>query len=1227
MRIHVLRSTLQALPPALALLAAPAGAQTDDYDELTNTYRPVTNFNVETTRGLHFASTGRILMLDTHGSTLDVYVPGGPLAPDFHWPTLNNPIALDVFTDEEAEPAVEYALVLGGGTHALALHDLDTGRIVRTRQFPAETGDVVVDAENALAYVSVPGNNTVVQLALPALRVVATFTVSADRPRFLSFDAGDPEDSEDNVVFVAPELSGNNSVSLNSLFDVNGEPDGSPPFFPFASTSTFPADLKPVLPEGLPDEDLFRIEPYTGAPPAPTLAAVPVLRNAGTLLFAHGRNPDTDAYWLLNVESLNTADFSEPALKGAFAENRLTIASSLSSSTPPWSGHTFVDLDDPLATGYDAMFSVSLPSNLCFHPSGFAVIAGTASDRIRGVDPTGGRVGDIELPPGSIPRSMVFDPTGLILLVQCWGTNEVRIYDVVAVLNAMAADPDQIVAWSPSTPQAGFVGAFDLGADPQPRFVQDGREHFYDADNSADGRLTCGHCHPGGAKDGIGWNIQDFPHDHKDLMVTQSLLSIEDTFPYHWRGERDLEAFNVAFAGLLGGAELDDSLGGDLEEFKAFVFSLQGRANPRQNPARILDASRSTVQDGYFLLEDHEAGDPVEGQVMMDAPATLFERFSCADCHSKPSGTVGDTGFDDVGNIATNLNMDVAHFRQLRHKNQDLVEFDAAGFTLHAPRSGFGLSHDGDHPSVFDFLNRNGFDLDETEERDLAAFVEQADEGISPGAHLAWTVDSTTNSGVIAQIETVLLPQAGASFTADHWVSLAIVGTHEDDSAVEHDLRWYYLPATDLFHASDPTVVFPDTSVGTQSWDTLKAEAAAGRASFTILGLPPANALRWAVDRDDDQLSDFDEAALGTSPFDPDHDGDGDRDGHEEANGGDALDPNVQSNDTTDPALTFARVDHMGSGFGKFVMVFSEPVTLEITATDAVTGHVTKEFRHAPRSWDTVTVQRLKPSLPAITFPSGYPIPTTAAIPHTYALDVEMTDLGGRQDTWSTTAVITPEDQLVLLPFGLAQQAAVTDMPPMLLSRTLEDLEWVGTPGSGPTFQATATVKVRYDVPELLDAYSDPDPLKRPNESSDPYEKQVVVAQVLYFDSTAGTWTPLPDAGLGITLSAPSGQLHTQLFTLADPPPPPDPAPGPAALGPTPGSFLLSTPSDSAGDVTFDFTLSQAVASGDLVKLNIVAILEQDVRDSPPANEFWGPSILTYNMPATAPEDRGITAP
>lgn len=1220
---RVARKPLAWIGGSLCLAFAAVQSTTAPYDELTNTYRTVTNFNVETVRGMHVAASGRLLMINTHGSTLNMWTPGGSLVPQFYWPTLNNPIAVDAYTDTAEEPDVEYAVVLGGGSHALALHELVGGRITNTLQLPGETGDVVVDQDNHRAFVSCPGTNTVVQVGLPDLDLEATFTVESQRPRFLYLDRGDAANAADNVVYVAPELSGNNTISTNALQDKD---TGA---FLLASPFATAFDCKPFLPGGLPDDDLFRVTPHTpSGGQAPTLAAASVLRNAGTILEAHGRNPFTGEYWIVGVEALNAGTTAnpvttEPELNGKFARNQLTIAPTLDAVTRPWQ-HTTIDLD-AVGGAYDARYSVSFPYGLGFHPTGYAAIVGSASDQLRGLGPDGARVGDLELPVGSIPRGVAFDATGYLMFVYCWGTNEVQAYDVGGVLQAMADAPYYVAPVG-----SGLLATFDLGADPTDPRIRHGRELFYDADNSKDGRVTCNHCHPGGGMDLLGWNIQDFPHDHKDLMVTQSLKSIEDTFPYHWRGERDLEAFNVAFAGLLGGAKLGETPGGEFDDFKAFVFSLQAHANPKQDPRRVLNPALSTVQPGFNDVPNHVAGNPITGQGDMDIPSTLFERFSCADCHGKVAGTVGDPQNDDVGNIPGNLVLDVAHFRQLNHKESPVVSFNlnvgTSVFKLRAPRNGYGMSQDGDHPSVFDFLNRNPFAITQQQQEHLAAFVEQADQGLSPAAHVVYQVNDGTDPLVLDEIDDVLFAQAGITFEASHGVSIAAIGSHEDGTGNVRDLTWYYLPATQLFYASDPNVTFPDGSTGTQPWNALKDEAGRGRATFTLIGVPPGNALRFAHDVDDDGLVLSGEIASSSEPFDPDTDGDGFRDGHEVANGADPNDDGDVPADGTDPALVYARLDHTGASYAKVVLVFSEPVTLEIVATDPVSGHSTTERRYVPRVYDSVTVQRLRPSLPAVDFEPDYPIADVLGEPHNYSFEIRATDLGGNTAIFTSGPAVGTRDQLVLLPFVPGTKNGDADLPPAFLSRTIEDLQWASGSGSGPTYEATATVAVRFDVPELQAAYANPP--YTPNGSSDPYERQVVVFQVLHFDSSTNSWSIVPELGSGAALevSAPTDRLFTTLKQRENDGPD-------AALVdmfdpvPLPGPYLLSTPSDSTGAVEFEFTLSDSLLPNDRISLNVIAILEQDTRDAPQPNEFWGGSIGAYNKPVTAEADRELLSP
>ena len=133
------------------------------------------------------------------------------------------------------------------------------------------------------------------------------------------------------------------------------------------------------------------------------------------------------------------------------------------------------------------------------------------------------------------------------------------------------------------------VYSIPLGWDPTPEAVQRGRDTWYDASLSMNGRTSCNTCHPQGGADGLVWNIADVPVDDKGVMVTQPLFGIEDTFPYHWRGERRFRDFNV-FEELLGappGTNFSDQEGappfGDLADFQDFVFSLQPPANPRQS--------------------------------------------------------------------------------------------------------------------------------------------------------------------------------------------------------------------------------------------------------------------------------------------------------------------------------------------------------------------------------------------------------------------------------------------------------------------------------------------------------------------------------------------------------------------------------------------------------------------------------------------------------------------
>src|SRR6185295_5878910 len=97
------------------------------------------------------------------------------------------------------------------------------------------------------------------------------------------------------------------------------------------------------------------------------------------------------------------------------------------------------------------------------------------------------------------------------------------------------------------------TGTVKIGFDVTSVAVLNGRRHFLNAPASASGLATCNTCHMDGHLDGIAWDLSDFTGKldqepvgrvPKGTKVTMSLRGIEETPPFHWRGDRaDLANF------------------------------------------------------------------------------------------------------------------------------------------------------------------------------------------------------------------------------------------------------------------------------------------------------------------------------------------------------------------------------------------------------------------------------------------------------------------------------------------------------------------------------------------------------------------------------------------------------------------------------------------------------------------------------------------------------------
>jgi len=892
------------------------------YAQLTNVYRDHVNFNVETVSGLAIASDGDFYAINTHGSLLTRHADDTP-EPEGSWATVHNPVSMGILGD--------LALVAGGSSHALAIHDRFNGEVLVIHRLPNEPGDLVIDELTGIVYVASQAENIVVAIDvndLSDVREVRRYTIPGEKPRFMNIDVHPV--SGDRSLIVAPMLSGNNTIPVPGRkgTDLSLEQSTGDVF-----------NLSVLAEGGLPDEDLFVIPLVGDSLPAQFNSG----RQAGTLMMAHGRNPVTGEYWALNVDLHNDipGQRAESELTGIFATNALTIFSPTGLDTVKGLPNRVVDLDDAnhLLPGdqYASETSVSFPYALAFVPAdspnfpGWAAIASSTGDLVALMNPSGNRMSTIALPKGSIPRDLIVEPMGRWLGVYCWGTNEIRVY----ILSDL------------SLPSMNL----ELGVDPTPEPIKQGREIFYDAHPSMHGRTTCATCHASGGGDNLSWKLSGLGDDQKDVMITQSLIGIQDTPLYHWREERTLEDFNVAFPGLLGHDEpLDESPDAELDDLVDFIQSLQAHANHEQNLRRVLrdEPTARKFRNGF-------AGSAVRGQdVFLTVPSG--STLSCGECHIFPSGTLGVAVPDADPAICRAQGVGVAHLRQMNHRDQDLVEvsdpiFGPTGSVL-LPRGGHALLHSGNVLDIFAFAE--GFEaLTPQQQSDVAAFLHQYDQGTAPAAHFAIQMTADNVDAAETRVRNLLLRQAGRG-----WIDVVAFGLFGMDNS--RHLRWVYRPGpggTEGVFESDGLTL---TRTTLSQLATLTSN---GMTRPVFLGLVPGTGPMWALDPDGDGLNRDQEGANGTDVDDIDTDDDTFPDGYEVTHGSDPLVANASVNDSSPPLLRpgFPQLDHATATFAKFFVHYDEPVQLQIeTSVSGGTVHQTRVRPFAYRH--TVVVQGLDPS-------------------------------------------------------------------------------------------------------------------------------------------------------------------------------------------------------------------------------------------------------------------------
>jgi hypothetical protein len=855
--------------------------QTAPYEQLTETRADVTNLWPDPSTGMARDSDGRLYAVNPYASLVNIY-DDTSLNPIGIITTGLNPVSVAVW---EPDAQTHHVLVICQGTHALFVHEM-TGEIVDVVQLDSEPTDIVIDETNEIAYVSCRGRNSVLQIDLtdytwndPADRyqlsdITGPENRSGERPGPLVFD------DVMGLVWVAQTVTGNNTIP---------QPGGQT-----AAVSIGIVNLDGAAPNlQLQDQDIYCIDPTTQTVHA-------VVRGAGSLIFDIERATDpvtqAELLYILSTDSKNDLFLDEPSMRGKFVANQLIVVdvTGYTPGDPPIQAPAGIDLDLDPAPGpgqdpYRHDYSIGQADSIEVFSGGTVLISSPVQDRVIELDRTGQtRVNTYDLN----ANAQVYD---LALL-------ELSAGDPFDGFFALGLGNMQVEVFLRGTPNSPI--AYNLGFDPTPDQIRRGRDTFLDGSLSLDGRVTCMSCHPQGNSDQLGWELSGVPFDIKEVMVTQSLLSIADTFPHHWRGERDLPDFGKAWDGLLGDVEL---IGADLNDVVAFMNSLQAPANPIQNPERLIDDTRihptteavfgatSAVTGQMAFLGDHPD----------DVITESFNQQQCVECHPFPTGSNGDQFTETSANAPTAMNIEVAHLRQLQHKGEEVhpdLRFQASPVVF-TNENGFGVTHAGAFSTVFGFHAIEAFnDINDLQARiDIAEFVRQWDQGIAPAAHRAIPYLLPHVGLNETSIENVLLNGAGRGNSND-WIDVVAFGRYRVDEVTPSpwlQVRWLYDPDTDDFTSDTP-------SVGPFSWATFQTETAATRLETVVLGVPRGAGRVYGVDFDNDGLLNGDDPNPATPGSPP---------------------------DTTPPTLLSHSVDFTTARVAKYQLEFSEPVTYEITYT------------------------------------------------------------------------------------------------------------------------------------------------------------------------------------------------------------------------------------------------------------------------------------------------------
>jgi YVTN family beta-propeller protein len=786
------------------------------------------NFEGKQTAPVRLSPDGsRLFAVNTPDNRLSVFDVSNPQNPILiaEIPVGVEPVSVNPVSNDEA-------WVVNEVSDSVSVVSVSAHVVTDTLYVKDEPADVVF--ANGRAFVSCARNNQIAVFDAATHASITNLAVFGENPRSMCVN------SNGTKIYATFALSGNRTTLIPATNAPN-QPAPSNPNLPLAPkvgliVDATDANWTNVVKFTMPDNDLVEID-------TASLAVTRYFSRVGTVNFAVAARPGSGELYTASTDARNLTHF-EPVLRGGFVTNliaRVDIASGAVTRYDLNPGFAYTNFPN-LANKTNAL---AQPTAIAFNPSGTTFfVTAFGSDRVALVDANGGAVmARIELnpnAPGSIadprtkrgPRGLALKP-GLALYVMN------RISDTLTVV-----DPVNLVVVREIP-----VGSFD----PTPQVLRDGRGFLYDAKLSGGGLVSCASCHIDGEMDLLAWDLGDpngslstnalrvsgsqvvqpggivsnvVFHPMKGPMTTQTLRGLLGLDPLHWRGDRtNFLHFNGAFDSLLGGAALSAA---DMAAYRSFINTMVFQPNPNQNLNRTLptlfEGGNPTLGRNAYVGTNYGNLGPIP--------------LNCNTCHGLPKGTEG--GFTPAAALQLSQDFKVPHLRNVYQKLR-FANAPGAQSLL-----GFGLTNDGDEPSLTNFLSRPVFGTlagDTVQKQNIAAFVMCFDTGTAPAVGYARTITAANvNMASVSNDWSLLEAQAAASTNIDLIVKGVVDGRRQG---------FLFVTASNRYRADQ--LVAPLLTRA-----ALVTKVLAG-GIISVMGVPPGTGTRLGIDRNVNGVLDGDE--------------------------------------------------------------------------------------------------------------------------------------------------------------------------------------------------------------------------------------------------------------------------------------------------------------------------------------------------------------------------------